>query len=424
MSKITLINLPQPNSLDDRLDPPLGLMYIASALRKFNHVDVKIVDLPFIKKEDWPEAIGQADIYGITVYSSSLHLAKEAHAICKMNNPDSVTVVGGPHPTSLPEETKGYFDYVICGEGEFMFYFYKGSAIVKVPQITNLDALPRPARDLVDIHAYTRKVAGQKATSITTSRGCPYSCAFCCKDVFGHKVRTFSIPYVIEEVKEITDKYGIRALIFYDDTFALDRKRFYPLCKELQKLNIVYRCNGDIRNNTLEDFQVLYDSGCREITFGVESGSQKILDIIGKGATVEKNIVAIKNAKRAGLVTKAFLMIGNPGESEETIEETKAFMLEADPDQYTLFQFVPLPGCAIWKDPEKYGIVITTKDFRNYYNIAGHNEGGLVVETDTLSHAKILELKDSLLNFLYNRGQRGALQNYYGETVSNHNTDV
>ncbi len=413
---ITLINLPQPNSLDDRLDPPLGFMYIGAVL-KARGEDVRIVDLAFHPKGYWEHAIGWAEVYGMTVFSTSLYLAKEVQAICKEINPNCMVVVGGPHATSLPEDMAQIFDRVVVGEGEFAFEgdLLQDNKILRMPVIQDLDTIPIPARELVDIPGYTRKVFGRKATSIATCRGCPYSCAFCCKDIFGSKVRYFSIDRVIEEIKNVIDNYGITGFIFYDDTFALNRTRFYKLCEELGKLNIIYRCNGDARNNTLEDFKRLYASGCREIAFGIESGSQRILDLVGKGATIEKNKVAIANAKEAGLITKAFLMIGGPGETRETVEETKQFMIDADPDQYTLFQFVPLPGCAIWRDPARYGIKILNKDFRNYYNIAGNNEGGMVVETEELSVDDIVELKGELLQFLRNRKQKGVLQDYYSE---------
>jgi len=410
---IKLVNPPQPNSLDDKLDPPLGLMYIAAVLRSLN-MQVRIVDLCFVDKKDWSNEIGYCDYCGITVFSSSLYLAKEIAAMAKENNPECITVAGGPHPTSLPYDSLEFFDCIVRGEGDFVFKSPQKS-IVTMPLIDNLDDIPFPARDLVNIQAYTRKVAGQKATSITTSRGCPYICAFCCKDVFGHKVRYFSIPRVIEEIESVIRDYGIRAFIFYDDTFALERRRFYPLCKELKKLNIVYRCNGNSRNNTIEDFETLYDSGCREIAFGIESGSQLILDKIHKGTTVEDNKKAIQNAKKAGLIVKAFLMIGSPGESADTIEETKRFMWEAQPDQYTLFNFVPLPGCDIWKNPDKYDIKIVNNDFKNYFNIAGHNEGGLVVETETLKTNDIARLRQELLASLPE--QKGQKQDYYEKST-------
>lgn len=407
---INLINLPQLNSLDDKLDPPLGLMYIAAVCKQHN-IPVKITDLCFIDRKDWKEAIGYADIYGMTVFSASLYLAKEVADIAISNNPRCKIVVGGPHPSALPEETSEFFDYVVKGEGEFAL-FNLTKAVLTMPQIEHLYILPFPARDLVDIHRYTRKVDGQKATSIITSRGCPYNCAFCCKDVFGHKVRNFPVAHVVEEIKGIIKDYGIRAFIFYDDTFALDRKRFYELCTEFKKLNIVFRCNGDVRNNTFEDFKVLYDAGCREIAFGIESGSQKVLNKINKGSDVSNNKQAILNAKKAGLCVKVFLMIGNPGESVKTIEDTKKFMKETQPEQYTLFNFVPLPGCAVWKDPDKYGIKVVNKDFKNYFNIAGKNEGGLVIETEHLDCKQIEKLRQDLIKSLGK--PKGKLQDYYG----------
>ena len=146
------------------------------------------------------------------------------------------------------------------------------------------------------------------------------------------------------------------SFIFYDDIFTLRRERLFKLCDNLRDLNITFRCNGRSGINTLEDYIKLKEAGCEEIAFGIESGSQKMLDMINKGSTVEDNFKAITLAKEAGLITKAYLVVGFPGESQETVDETKAFMIRANPDKYTVFQFVPLPGCDVWKNPEKYGI--------------------------------------------------------------------
>jgi radical SAM superfamily enzyme YgiQ (UPF0313 family) len=412
--KIILINLPQLNSIDDKLDPPLGLMYIAAMLRSRN-IDIKIIDLSFIDKKDWKEKIGYADVYGITVFSASLYLAIEVAKIVKEINSKCKTVVGGPHPTSLPEQTLKFFDCVITGEGEFapLDNIDKLNGIINMPQIKDLSTILPPARDLVNIKEYHRKVCGKQATSLTTSRGCPYKCAFCYKDVFGNRVRNFSIDSIVEEIKSIKTNYDIHALIIYDDTFALNRKRFYALCDEFKKLNIIFRANGDARHNTLEDFQMLYSAGCRELEFGIESGSQKILDNIHKGVTVKQNMMAIKNAQKAGLIVKSFLMVGNPGETKETIEETKRFIVEANPDQFTLFTLIPLPGCDIWKNPDKYKVKITSTDFKEYYSIAGNYDAGAVVNTEELTAEEIKQLKGELVDFLKGRGQRGILQDYY-----------
>ena len=359
--KIKLINPPQPNSLDDKLDPPLGLMYISAFLKKHGF-KVEIVDLPFIDKKEWAEKIGIADLYGITVYSASLYLAKEIVKIAKQNNPAAKVIVGGPHPTALGKsvlEDKPDFDIIVMREGEITMLelaqskplnkiegiiYKEGNKIIKQKErqlIENLDILPLPDREILTSNKYTRKVYGGYSTSIITSRGCPFNCAFCCKNIFGSQVRFRSIESVIEEIKQIIKDYSVNHFLFYDDTFVLKRERLYPLCEELSKLNIIFRCNGNARYNTYEDYKMLYRAGCREIAFGIESGSQKILDIINKGITVEQNKRAIADAQGAGLLVKAYLMIGNPGESKETIEETKKFITEANPDQYTLFYLCP-----------------------------------------------------------------------------------
>lgn len=431
--KIKLINPSQPNSLDDKLDPPLGLMYIDSFLKKYG-IDSEIIDLPFVRKEEWKGCIGIADFYGITVYSASLYLAKEIARVAKENNPEGKVIVGGPHPTALGEEVlkdEPNFDLVVMHEGELTMLelaqgkslpeikgiiFRKDSKVIRnKPRelITDLDIVPEPNREILEINQYTRKVYGGAATSVITSRGCPFNCAFCCKDVFGSHVRCHSVEKVVSEIKHIIEKYNIRHFLFYDDTFVLNRSRLYPICEELAKLDIIFRCNGNARYNTYEDYQMLYKAGCRELAFGIESGSQKILNIIDKGVTVEQNKRAIIDAKRAGLLVKAYLMIGNPGESRETIEETKKFIAKTDPDQFTLFTFVPLPGCDIWKHPQKYKIRIINKDYKEYYNIAGDNEGGTVIETDSLKPSDIVSLREDLLKFLKTRGQRGKLQDYY-----------
>lgn len=431
--KIKLINLPQPNSLDDKLDPPLGLMYLCAFLSKHNF-DCEIIDLPFVDRGEWKNRLKGADLYGITVYSASLYLAKEAARIVKENSPRSLVVVGGPHPTSLAQDVlsdEPNFDVVAMGEGELtMLELAQGRPLREIQGIVfrdgegtrrtkkralidDLDTLPLPERKILRVNRYTRKVCGNFATSIISSRGCCFNCAFCCKDVFGYTVRFRSVGSVVEEVRQIIRDYGIRAFLFYDDTFVIKRERLYLLCEELLKFNITFRCNGNAQHNTSEDYKMLYKSGCREIAFGIESGSQEILNRINKGVTVQQNKRAIIDAREAGLLVKAYLMIGNPGESRGTVEQTKQFITEADPDQFTLFTFVPLPGSDIWKHPEKYKIRIIGRDFKEYFNIAGHNEGGLVVETEDLSRDDIRILREELLQFLKLRGQRGALQDYY-----------
>jgi anaerobic magnesium-protoporphyrin IX monomethyl ester cyclase len=425
MTRVVLINPPQPSSLDDRLDPPLGLMYIGASL-KSKSIDTRIVDLSNVSRNQWEEKIGHADVYGTTVFTPSFYICKEINKISKENNPDAILVAGGPHSTALPHHTikDGGFDYVIRGPGEYEFPILIKSLdngisqqqIITANPIADLDNLQFPDRSLVDLKTYNRRVNGQHATTMLSSRGCPFTCNFCCKDVHGKKISFRSVPNFIEEVNGVILENGINNFLFYDDIFTFNKGgRLEELTKELKKLGVTYRCNGRAGINNYEEFKMLADSGCEEIAFGIESGSESQLIRMGKGTSLEKNYQAIKDAKKAGITTKAYLIAGFPGETEETIKETIKFMKEADPDKFTVFGFVPLPGSDTWKNPKKYGIEKISEDWEQYFNISGQYEGGLTFETKEMDRAELKRLHDMLVRSLLERGQRGPMENYYSK---------
>ena len=416
---ICLINPPQPNSLDDRLDAPLGLLYVASSIKEMG-INVRVADLSSRSFEQWRGLIGYADIYGIGIYTCSYNISKEIKRICKDINSSSVIITGGAHPTALPEETIKDFDVVLRGEADltikkfisdFQRHDYRKIYDFDPPQ--DLDKLPIPARDLVDIKSYHRIVGGELAASLITSRGCPYKCAFCDSPMTFHGVKYRSIKSVIDEIQMIIEQYNIRHFIFYDDIFTLNRKRLYPLLDELERLKIRFRCNGRADYNTYADFVRLKRAGCTIIAFGAETGDQGLLDKIHKDCTVEQNLIAIKDAKRAGLLTKIYLIIGIPGENKETVNRTKDFIRQADPDEYPLFTMIPLPGSDIWNNREKYDIRFITKDCNEFYNIAGQGDGGIVLETESYTMAGLRALREDLKGFLSKRQWRGDHQRYF-----------
>ncbi len=426
--KVSLINPPHLESLDTKLDPPLGLMYIASVIRNLNkrhncNDKVSIIDLSFHDKSTWKNVIPIADLYGITVMTSSLHHALFIKDICKNINPNCKVMIGGAHPSSLPRETMNLgFDITVVGESEGIMeeiLNYVSDVNSQYPTIIygnskleNINKIPLPSRDLVPITQYTRLVNGIFATSIIASRGCPHNCSFCInstKNLFS-KPRFRDVDIIIKEMKELMFKYNFKAFIFYDDTFTIHPKLDY-LLEKIKCLKIIFRCNGNARTDTLETFKKLYDAGCREISFGIESGSQRILNIINKNVTVEQNATAINNAKKVGLIVKAFLIVGSPSESWETIKETIRFVRDTCPQLWTLFTFVPLPGCDIYNNPDKYGIKIITKDFSQYFNIAGNNIGGSVCETQYMTSNDIERARQYMIEHLPQ--QTGKLQLYY-----------
>ncbi len=431
---ICLINPPHEGSLDSILDPPLGLMYISSLLKKLGH-NVEIIDLSFCEsKFDWYDTIknvGYYDLYGITTMTASYYNSLLIRDIIKEIDKLNIVMVGGAHPSALPEECKKYFDIVIVGEFEnvvhkvinyidYVQYNTKKSDFIHNSIIFygnnndnfNIDEIPFPDRSSLPIEKYTRLVNGNKATSIIASRGCPYNCSYCINSgkVRKDKVKFRNVDSVIDELKFLINVYRYKNFIFYDDTFTINPK-IYELLDKIKELNIIFRCNGNARKDTYHKFLKLYEAGCREIDFGIESGSQIILDNINKGVTVEQNKKAILDAKRAGLTVKTFLMVGSPGETWNTVEETIEFMNEVCPQLYTLFNFVPLPGCEIWNNPEKYKIKIINNDWRQYYNIAGKNIGGLVIETKEMTSKDIGKARQYMLGKFPK--QTGLLQKYY-----------
>ena len=422
--KIILINPPHEESLDPILDAPLGLMYIASVMRNLKEKhEVSIIDLSFYDKNEWENKIPFGDVYGITIMSSSLHHSLHIKNICKVINPSCKVMAGGVHPSALPKETIDLgFDITVVGEAEGMIKnildFASNpdsnypSVVYGNSKLMDINQISFPARDLVPITQYTRLVNGIPSTSMIASRGCPYKCSFCInstKSLFS-KPRFRNVDNVIKEMKELIFKYNFKSFIFYDDTFTIN-PNLDELIKKIKSLNITFRCNGNARTDTYELFKKLYDAGCREIAFGIESGSKEILKRINKNVTVEQNSLAIYNAKKAGLIVKAYLIVGSPDESWETVRETIKFMNGARPQTWTLFTFVPLPGCDIYNNPEKYGIKIITKDFKQYFNIAGNNIGGSVCETKYMTANDIEDARQYMIKHLPH--QKGKLQSYY-----------
>ncbi|MFH1521957.1 MAG: radical SAM protein [archaeon] len=269
---------------------------------------------------------------------------------------------------------------------------------------------------MVDLNSYHRKVNGKSATTMISSRGCPYTCNFCCKDVHGKRITFRSVPNFLKEVNQVISQYGIKNFLFYDDVFTFNKNgRLKEITESLKKLGVTYRCNARAGVNNYREFKMLSDSGCEEIAFGIESGSESQLKRMGKGTSLAKNHQAIKDAKRAGIITKAYLISGFPGETEESINETIKFMKEAYPDKFTVFGFVPLPGSDTWKNKEKYGITQISQDWKQYFNIAGQYEGGLTFETKNMDKAELKRLHDLLVTALMKRGQKGHMEDYYAQ---------
>ena len=195
-----------------------------------------------------------------------------------------------------------------------------------------------------------------------TSRGCPYRCGFCSHAIWGNKLVQRSAANVYEEVCQIHDM-GYRAIQIFDDTFTLNTKRLYRICELTEPLDMLWRCFLRVDTVDMAALCKMGRAGCVEVGIGIESGSQKILDIINKGTTVEQNSQVVQWCKDVGIVVKAFLILGLPGESRETIEATRRWILTNRPDKLDLVFYVPYPNTPITLRPQDYDVQWHYDDF-------------------------------------------------------------
>lgn len=431
---ITLINPPSPFLMNQKAFPPLGLLYLASALELAKH-KVNVLDLS--SKEN---IIGtvlnkhylkyQSDLYFITSSSPQYYYAKIIKDILKHINPKCEIIIGGSHPSSKSKQcVEDGFNLVIEGEGEkavvdivnrLIKYPYikninytkinseHNNRILKYPYITNIDNIPYPARHLIDIKSYgydlgKNKVHNELATTLITSRGCPYECAFCSKDVWkGNKIRFHSPEYILGELQELINKYNFKNFLFLDDSFATNQKRILKILDLIEPLNIKYRCYINSKTMTEEILTKMYNSGCIEVGIGIESGSQQILNNINKKTNPIDNLKLIQLCKKIGITSNAFIVIGLPGETYETIETTKQWMEKALPDKFGFNMLLPYVGTPVYKNPDKYDITVYPMPDKDSWAKGKERQQRCYVSTKELSREQIEEKFNELFDYYTN----------------------
>lgn len=395
-----------------RLDAPFALMYLASIAEQAGW-KAEIVEMYDLK-----DPLPQADVYAVT--SSSPQFPATIKLATRLGDefPDALRMVGGNHISAVPEDLfKTCFNIGVFGEGEraltkiLSFDSYqlaKASTCVGVEgeRVESLDSVPFPARHLIDWSKYKRGIYWGRellapAVSMISSRGCPYSCVYCGSHVvFGRRTRFRSVENVCEEAKHVINTLGYHGLNFHDDEFTLNRDRTIKLCRELVKLEVVWRCltRADlVDEKLLEEMEM---GGCKEIILGVESGSQKVLDSMNKRISVKQNLKAMKMIKKAGIQLKTGIMVGCPSETKKTVEETKRLLRKCPPDFWNVSVFTPFPGCAVWENPERYGIKILTRDLTQYSMVGKNHRGIVVSETEAMNKKDIEQARDELIELL------------------------
>jgi radical SAM superfamily enzyme YgiQ (UPF0313 family) len=372
--------------------PPLGLAYVAAVLEKDGN-QVKIIDGAALStKQDYnfnnletEVKTFNPDIVGVTATSPQISFTVKLLDFIKKISPNSTTFLGGPHITAMPKITNDIksLDYGIYGEGEQTFLevtrkikknqklegtkgvIFKGNPYVKFiirPYIEDLDTLPFPARHLLPMKLYKPSPANYRrlpATTMMTSRGCPFQCIFCHKPIFGQNFRPHSSKRVVDEMEHLTKKYGIKDIQIFDDTFTMDNKRAEEICKGMieRKLDIGWNCMTRVNTVTPDLLKLMHKAGCYEIGCGIESGSERIIKMIKKGTNKDMIRKAVKWAKQAKVEIRAFYMIGFPTETKEDIEETIKFAKELDTHIAQFLIVTPYPDTELWDLAGKHGII-------------------------------------------------------------------
>lgn len=406
MAKIVFLN--PPLTVEERYGvksqsggqtPPLGLTCLAAMARK-NGFDTAILDAAALNLncgEAAREIIKlKPDYLGVTGATIAIDNGVDVVRLVRESLKDVVVIAGGPHFTALPEKTMERFlefDIGCIGEAditivEMLNALEAGADLSQVnglvlrkegevyftpgrQRIKDLDELPMPAWDLLpDLTKYycppVHTLKKIPAALLITSRGCPGQCTFCDRSTFGNRCTTNSAGYVIRMVENLYHNYGIKEIQFRDDNFVAFRRRLKEICQKIKdsRLPIVWSCTGRADMVTPELLREMKDAGCWQIWYGVESGSQRILDVINKKITLEQMENAINWTHRVGIDACAFFMIGHPTETKKTIEETIAFSLKL-PIKEAHFAFVtPFPGTELFKRVSEYGTFDYNFDWR------------------------------------------------------------
>ncbi|OHB57275.1 MAG: hypothetical protein A2173_02900 [Planctomycetes bacterium RBG_13_44_8b] len=441
--KILLINPPirewsRPNVL------PLGLGYIAAVLQQTGH-EVVIMDINANRwsPEEVEDRIKEADfdIVGIGAIVTVYRYVKWLVSLLKKYYPAKRVIVGGSVGTSVPKIVleKAGADVVCIGESEKTIVelieaietnksldgiegiWYKngdGSIVANKDRISiaNLDDLPFPAWDLFPMDIYLKNPVGAPnrnkwidgstpedtvlSMNISATRGCPYKCIYCYHDFMGQRYRHRSPGNIIKEMKTLYENYGAEYLHFTDDEFCLKEEFVYEFCREVKKEfggKVTWGCSGRVNLMTEELISTMADAGCVLIGYGIESGSQKMLDVMKKSVMVEQAKNAIRWTKKYLGWADCSFIVGIPGENRETIQETVDFCKELDLIPEVIFFATPYPQTELYQLALSQGKI---KDEEEYILSLGEQGEKVRVNFTDFSNEELEQIQEEMIQEL------------------------
>lgn len=426
MKKIVLINPPSPFLMKERVFPNLGLIQLATSLKQ-NGQEVEIMDLCGSEnpEQEIEKISNRYELFGFSSTTPQFIEVVKLNRKLKKKNPSARTIIGGAHPSAVYSLTLSgnyhdpnidplnQFDHIVVGEGDNLDLLNLKEKWIIAPTIKDLSKTPFPDRTFVDIKSYKYFLEGKETTILMTQRGCPFQCTFCCGrniDMY-RRVRSKSPEQIVEELDYLNSEFGYSSFMWFDDEVNVNSKRLSSISKLLRKRN--YQHRGFIRSDLLlknpKSLDDLVEAGFVELCSGVESGSQKILDIIQKKTTPEGNAKAAEMIMSAGLNYKAFTIIGNPSETYKDIEKTKEWIREVKPTGFDISILMPYPGSILYNegktsskypdfDKEWKGLYFKSIDYsstKSFYK-GKPGEYSCHVRTEELSSKDLIHLRDEM----------------------------
>ena len=444
--KVAVIAPPYP--LEEAPSPPLGVTYVAAACQRAG-CDVRIFDY-IVRRYTRETLVSELDAFapdvvGATSVTMNFKGAAAIMQDVKSHHPDVVAMMGGPHVSYDWANTLANYpaiDLIVVGEGEETLQellpvirdkaawdHIKGIAFRKEGRpyftgardfIQDLDTLPVPSRHLLPVSRY---LALGFPVSLITSRGCPNQCIFCLgRRMVGYKVRYRTPRLIVDEVEEIIS-YGFTRINIADDLFTANKDRVRIFCEELKRRGVKIAWTAFARVNTVDEqvLAMMREAGCDAVSFGIESGNAEVLKRVKKGITLDQARKAVQACKNTGILAHASFMIGLPGESPQTVQDSYAFAQSLDID-YGFHLLAPFPGTTVREEREKYDIEFLTDDWDLY------DANVPIVRTSALSQQYTLRFMEEfearhreLWNELLEKFKAGTCSEYEYLRVAGHN---
>ena len=371
--------------------PPQGICQLAGVIRDFGE-EVYLIDalVENLSEDDTFNKIISLnpDFVGFSATTMQILHAYRCARLIKEHDQNINVWIGGAHISACPEETMDRFkefDLGVLNEGEMtvkellrhykdgassrdningIIYRNNGKLVKTNPRafINDLDSLPLPAWDLLPDLRYNYRQSVARidrlpAASLTTSRGCPCKCIFCARNVYGRSYRGHSAEYVLRMIDFLVERYGVRSVSFEDENFTVNKQRIIDICEALicKKYDLKWSCAARVDMIQEENLKLMKKAGCTSISFGIESGSQQVLDLLGKNLKLEVINRGIAMTEKMGIRARGYFIIGHPTETLETIEETNDLIKKLPFSEVQVSFMTPFPGTELYDTASKYG---------------------------------------------------------------------